>query len=229
MTNLDHICSHEANATSPAIRRVVQDVVYTEVVVESAQLIQVLLQQNVLRGNICKDQVHLRIVVGVPQDRFNDLQHWGDPGATGDHAKRADEVGAVVELALRPLDTDGLADFKTCDVFGDVAGGVGLNQEGELAFVVVGGDGRVGAHELLAVDAGGDGDVLADGEAEDVIGSGKVETVAVGLLLVIGSRGGGGRRVPYIPTLWETTVVSASSKSWNTSGFRIVLDSAEKS
>lgn len=95
-------------------------------------------------------------------------------------------------MALGPLDADGLADFKTCDVFGDVAGGVGLNQEGELAFVVVGGDGRVRAHDLLAVDAGGDGDVLADGEAEDVIGSGKVETVAVGLLLVIESRGGGG-------------------------------------
>lgn len=131
-------------------------------------------------------------------------------------------------MAFGPLDADGLADFKTCDVFGDVAGGVGLDQEGELAFVVVGRDGRVRAHDLLAVDAGGDGDVLADGEAEDVIGSGKVETVAVGLLLVIESQGGEGT-VPYIPTLWETTVVSASSKSWNTSGFRIVLDSAEKS
>lgn len=189
MTNLDHIRGHEADAASPAIRRVVQDVVYAEVVVESAQLIQVLLQQNVLHVNICKDQVHLRIVVRVPQDRLDDLQHWGDPGATGDHAKRADEVGAVVKVALGPLDADGLADFKTCDVFGDVAGGVGLDQEGELAFVVVGGDGRVGAHDLLAVDAGGDGDMLADGEAEDVIGSGEVETVAVGLLLVIESRG----------------------------------------
>lgn len=37
------------------------------------------------------------------------------------------------------------------------------------------------------------------------------------------------RKVSYIPTLWETTVVSASSKSWNRSGFRIVLDSVEKS
>lgn len=89
-------------------------------------------------------------------------------------------------MALGPLDTDGLADFKTRDVLGDVAGGVGLNQEGELALVIVGGYGRVGAHNLLAIDAGGDRDMLTNRETEDIIGSREVETITVGLLLVIG-------------------------------------------
>lgn len=89
-------------------------------------------------------------------------------------------------MALGPLDADGLADFKTRNVLGDVAGGVGLYQEGKLALVVVGGYGRVGAHDLLTINAGGNRDMLTNREAEDVIGSGEVETIAVGLLLLIG-------------------------------------------
>lgn len=133
-----------------------------------------------------------------------------------------------MEVALGPLDADGLADFKTRNVLGDVAGGVGLYQEGKLALVVVGGYGRVGAHDLLTINAGGNRDMLTNREAEDVIGSGEVETIAVGLLLLIGLWEEG-EEESYIPTLWETTVVSASSKSWNRSGLRIVLDSAKKS
>lgn len=68
-------------------------------------------------------------------------------------------------------------------MLGDVAGGVGLDEQVEVAFVVVGGDGRVGADDLfgLAVDGegGAEGDVLADGEAEDVGGSGEGEAVSV--------------------------------------------------
>lgn len=182
-TNLDHIRGHETDTTSPAIRWVVQDVVYAEIGIGSAQLIQVLLQQNVLRVNVCKDQIHLSIVIWVPQDRLDDLQHRSNPGATGDHAECADKVGAVVKLALGPLNADGLADFEACDIFGYVAGGVGLDQEGELALVIVGGDGCVGAHDILAVDAGSDGDVFADGEAEDVVSAGEIKAVAVGLSL----------------------------------------------
>lgn len=89
-------------------------------------------------------------------------------------------------MALGPLHTNGLADFEARDVLGDVASGVGLDQKGELAFVVVGGDGCVGAHDLLAIDAGGDGNVLADWKAKDVVCAGEVETVAVGLLLAGG-------------------------------------------
>lgn len=122
-----------------------------------------------------------------------------------------------------------MADFEARDIFGDVTGGVGLNQERELALVIVGGDGCIGAYDLLAVDVGSDGDVLADGEAEDVVCAGEIKAITVSLSLAFGGGGaGGGNRVPYIPTLWDTTVVSASSKSWNTSGFNIVLDSEDR-
>ena len=68
-------------------------------------------------------------------------------------------------------------------MLGDVACGVGFDEEVEVALVVVRGNGRVGADDFfwLAVDGegGAEGDVLADGEAEDVGGSGKAESVAV--------------------------------------------------
>lgn len=82
-------------------------------------------------------------------------------------------------MAFGTLNADGLTNFEVCDVLGDVPSGVGLDQEGELAFVVVRGDWRIGAHDFFAIDVGSDTDVLADREAEDVIGPGKVETVAL--------------------------------------------------
>jgi hypothetical protein len=68
-------------------------------------------------------------------------------------------------------------------MLGDVAGGVRLDEQVEVALVVVRGDGSVRANDLLglAVDGegGAEGDVLADGEAEDVGGFGEGEAVAV--------------------------------------------------
>lgn len=73
-------------------------------------------------------------------------------------------------------------------MLGDVAGGVGFDQEVEVAGLVVAGDGGVRADDFffdgVAVfvgygEGGGDGDVLADGEAEDGFGVGEVEAVAI--------------------------------------------------
>jgi hypothetical protein len=64
-------------------------------------------------------------------------------------------------------------------MLGDVARGVGFYEQVEVATVVIGGDGRVGADDFFARDRGGERDVLADGETKSVCGTWEGEAVAV--------------------------------------------------
>lgn len=121
----------------------------------------------------------MRLVLRVLGDGADDLQHGSNTRSTGNHTKVADHVGGVLELALGTANLDGLADFEGGEVLGDVAGGVGLDEEREGTAVVIGGDGGVGADDFFAVDGGGDGDMLTDGETEDAVLGGEVEFVAV--------------------------------------------------
>ena len=66
-----------------------------------------------------------------------------------------------------------------------------LDDEIEVAEVVVAAGGGVAAHDVLAVDLSRDGDVLADGQAEDVFGVGQLEAVA-GTCVTRGGRGQAG-------------------------------------
>jgi hypothetical protein len=96
----------------------------------------------------------------------------------------ADHVGGVDESALGTFDLDVVTDGEGGHVLGDIAGGVGLDEEVKEAGLMVTRDGSVGAEDVLVCAiwlraAGGDGDVLADGEAEDGSGSGKGEAVAI--------------------------------------------------
>lgn len=141
--NLDHIGGNKANTTSPAFWGIVQNVVNTEVGVGGRELIQVLLQQNIVLINVCKEQVDLCLIFWVPQDRLNDLQHRSDTSSTGDHAESADKVGAVMEVPLGALDPDSLPNLETGDILGDVASRVGLDKKGELALVNIRRDGGV--------------------------------------------------------------------------------------
>lgn len=88
-------------------------------------------------------------------------------------------VGSVDHGTLGTAHLHGLADLQVRQVLGDVTLRVGLNQEVEVTGILVGGDGGVGAHDFfgLAFDGGGQGDVLADGETQDIGGTGKGETV----------------------------------------------------
>lgn len=115
-------------------------------------------------------------------------------------------------------------------MLGDVARGVGFDQDVEVAGLVVAGDGGVGADDLFlddfaggagAGESGGEGDVLADGEAEDGGWGWEGEAVAVrGGQWVVSWSWGRWRGGTYMATLWEMMVFSLSSKSWKTSGLR---------
>lgn len=158
---------------------------HADTLVLGGERIEVLLEQNILRGDVGKQQVDLgAVALGAAADNGADnLQHGGDAGASGNHAKVADHVGGVDEGALGSADADGLADQERGHHLGNVALGVRLDEQVKVAGLVVARDGGVGADNLLggAVGLGegrADGDVLADGEAEDRLGRGELEAVA---------------------------------------------------
>jgi hypothetical protein len=91
----------------------------------------------------------------------------------------AAHVGGVDHGALGTADLHGVADLETGQVLGDVTLGIGLDEQVEVASLVVGRDGGVGADNLLGL--AGDGcserDVLADGETKNIGGTRQGKTV----------------------------------------------------
>lgn len=150
-----------------------------------------------------------------------------------------DHVGLVDESALGTANLDGLTDNERGHVLGDVALRVGLDKEIKVAGLVVAGDGGIRADDLLgcAIRLGqrcANGDVLADGKAEDRVAGGQLEAVTVvgerrGQLSAHNGQLGPSSGQTYMATLWEMTVFSWSSNSWNVSGFNTAFGSKEES
>lgn len=185
MTYGDHVGSDVADAASPALRRVVKDVVDADTLVLSSQGLEVFPEEDILRGDVGKDQVDLGLVASLAtaDNGADNLQHGGDTSASSDHTKVTNHVGSVDEGTLGAADSDALADHERGHVLGDVALGVGLDQEVEEAGLVVARDGSVRADDFLgrAIGLGEgstDGDVLADRETEDGSSRRQLEAVA---------------------------------------------------
>lgn len=235
----DHLGGDVADTAGPVRRGLVQDIVNPETAVLLGQRIKVFLEEDILGSDVGEDQVNLGLVTGsaAADDGANDLEHGGDPGAAGNHAKVTDHVGSIDECALGALDTKSLPNLEGRHMLRDVAGGVGFDEQVEITRLVVTRDGSVGSHNLLgsAIRLGqfsANGNVLADGQSEDGVGSRKSETVAVNSQSAgVPSDRPAVRRernlrgATYMATLWEMTVFSLSSNSWNASGFRIFLTS----
>lgn len=125
-THGDHVGGDIADATSPALRRLVQDVVNADTSVLGGKRVEVLLEEDVLGRDVGKDEIDLGLVSGsaASDDSPDDLEHRGDSSTTGDHAEVTDHVGSVDEGALGAANADGLADDERGHVLGDVALGV---------------------------------------------------------------------------------------------------------
>lgn len=157
-----------------------------DVAVLLGESIEVLLEKNVLGGDVGEDEVDLGLVAGSTSTNngANDLQHGGDARASSDHAEVANHVGGVDEGALGATDADGLANLKGGHVLRDVALGVRLDQEVDKARLVVARDGGVRSDNLLDGSirlrkVGANGDVLADGKTKNASGRGELESVAI--------------------------------------------------
>lgn len=231
----DHVGGDVADAASPALRGTVENVVHADALVLLHDGVEVLLEQDVLGGDVGKDEVDLGLVaqLAAAHNGADDLQHRRDAGAAGNHAKVADHVGRVDKRALGAPDADGLADGQRGQVPADVALRVRLDEQVKVARLVVAADGRVGAHDRrdLVVGVGqvrADGDVLANGQAENAGRARKLEAVAVGSTCQQGGplhQGGGGDQLQntHMATLCEMIVFSLSSNSWNLVGSRTFL------
>ena len=192
MTHSKHVGGDISHAAGPGCRRLVQDVVNTDALVLGHELVQVLLEQNVGRGDVGEDEINFGLVTSrtAPDNGSDDLEHGRDTSAAGDHAEVAHHVRRVDEGALGALDADRLADSQAGHVLADIARGVGLDQEVEVAGLMVAADRRVGAHNLLGAAIGlcnrsANRDMLADGKAEDRARRGEAEAVAANAVLVL--------------------------------------------
>lgn len=153
-THLDHVRCHEANATSPAGRRVVEHIVHAEARVLTGELVQVLLQENVLLVDVCEDEIDLSLVAGssASENGLGDLQHGSDTGTASNHTKVPDHVGSVDHGALGTFDLELVADLESCEVTADVTGRIALDEQVDIAGLDIGGDGGVGADDFLVGD-----------------------------------------------------------------------------
>lgn len=117
-THVDHVGSNVANATSPALRRLVENVVDADTSVLGSESIEILLEKNVLGANVGENQVDLGLVSSssATNDSTDDLEHGSDSGTTSNHTKVSDHVGGVNEGTLGTTDLDGLANDERSHV-----------------------------------------------------------------------------------------------------------------
>lgn len=178
---LDHIGSNEANTTGPVLRGVVEDVVHPELGVLGGERVEFVLEQNILGVHVGKDEINLGLVTSrtSTHNGLGNLQHGSDTSTAGNHTKVSNHVGSVYHGALGPSDLHLVANLEVRNVLGNVARGVRLDEEINMALVFVRGDGSVGADDFLGLagDSSSERNVLANGEAEDVGGAGQFEAV----------------------------------------------------
>ena len=148
---LDHVRSDETNTTGPSLRGVVEDVVNSEATVLASHAVKFVLHENVLGVDVGEDQVNLSLVARstATENSLGDLVHGSDTGATSDHGETADHVGLVSHGTLGTLDLDGVTNLHLGEMSADVAGGVALDENIEVAGSSVIGDGSVRTKNLL--------------------------------------------------------------------------------
>lgn len=158
---------------------------HPEAIVLPSQRIQIILQEDILETDVCEYQIDFRgILPTIPRSSSDyspdDLEHRRNASSTGNHTEVPHHTGRIYHCALGPFDLQGIANVELGNVLGYVTGRIGFDQEVDVSRVLVRGDWSVRAHDLfrLALDDRGDGHVLADWEAEDVVGARKGKSIA---------------------------------------------------
>jgi len=182
----NHVFGHKSDTSIPALRgRVVQNVVNLKPLgVPNNQFIQLRFEQDIFKPDIGVDERDFGLILWVLYNGTNDLQHGGDAGATSDHSEVRNESRLIPELTFGTLDADRLAESEERKVPGDVTLLVGLDEQLEVASVIIGGNRRIGAHDVLAVYLRLYRNVLSNWKAEDVVGISKREFIATRSMIV---------------------------------------------
>ena len=119
----------KAHATFPAGRGVVKDIEYLEPgPMEVMQFPEVVSQEDILFIDVGIDESDGGGVGRIPECGTDDLDHGCDASATSNHAEVTVHTRLVTEVALGTLDTNSGADLELCNVLGDVALFVSLDE-----------------------------------------------------------------------------------------------------
>lgn len=131
---LEQVLGDVAAALLPLLRGLVEHVECAESLRELLlQLFQFLLEEDVLFRDIAENQGHLRLVLGVVEDRAAQLVHRGDTGTTSDQRNVVVLVALPRVLADRALEVEPLAGLHVVEVRRHGSVGVLLDDEVEKA------------------------------------------------------------------------------------------------
>lgn len=130
--SLEEVLGDVALVADPLLGGVVEDVESAEALgVGVLEMLELLLEEDVLLGNVAKDECDLGLVVRVVEDGAGELVHRGNSGTAGNK-------GDVVVLVLLPgvlgersLDVESLTGDKVVDVCAHGTIGVLLNKQVE--------------------------------------------------------------------------------------------------
>lgn len=192
----DHLLVHEALAVVPGFRGFVHRVPELEARrMFVPQFLQFGPQQDVLLSLVGKEQVAHSVVGRVLHDGTNHLQHRSDARSSCNHANRLhrpdDRAGFLVwtdgklsfalvdQQAVRAPELNGVSNRHAFQVLRHLPSGgklgmgvfeVNLDDQVHKSLVVIAGDGRVGPNDKVSIDPSREVDVLANREAQDVLG-----------------------------------------------------------
>lgn len=130
--SLEEVLGDVSLVADPLLGGVVEDVESAETLgVGVLEVLELLLEEDVLLGNVAEDECDLGLVVGVVEDGTGELVHGGDSGTAGNE-------GDVIVLVLLPgvlgersLDVESLTGNKVVDVCAHGTIGVLLNKQVE--------------------------------------------------------------------------------------------------
>jgi len=148
--SLEELLGDEALALRPVLRGLVKDVEGTEAVgVLVLELLKLVLEDNVVGGDVTVDERNLGLVLWVLEDSAGELVHGGDSGATSDQSDVVVLVGLPRVLGDGSLHLKRLARCHVVHVLGHDSTGVPLDDEVKVAGSVLVGDGGVWADRGL--------------------------------------------------------------------------------
>lgn len=132
--SLEDVLVDVALGTGPLLGRVVEDVESAEalgvVVLEGGELV---LEKNVLLGNVAENESNLGLVVGVVEDGAEELVHGADTGAASNEGNVLVLVRLPRVLGERALDVEALAGSHVVEVGAHGTTLVLLDQEVDIA------------------------------------------------------------------------------------------------
>lgn len=135
--SLEELLGDVAAVADPLLGRVVEDIESTETLWEGVlEVLKLLLQKDVLLGDVAKDKGDLGLIVGVVENSASELVHRSDASTTGNEGNVVVLVLLPGVLGQRTLDVETLAGNKVVEVCAHRTVGVLLNEQVDKTLLV---------------------------------------------------------------------------------------------